>query len=87
MRRARIIALVAVPVLLLGAGCRDDVGAGSPGGSPGGDGSSDGSVSQESVGQESVSQESVSQESVSQEFDDVESTLSSIESEMAEEGR
>ncbi|HEV7647587.1 MAG TPA: hypothetical protein VGP26_05440 [Actinophytocola sp.] len=71
-----------MPVLLLGAGCRDDVGAGSPGGSPGGDGSSDGSVSQESVGQESVSQESVSQE-----FDDVESTLSSIESEMAEEGR
>lgn len=72
MRRARIIALVAVPVLLLGAGCRGGVGAGpsgdgSPGGgSGGGSGGGDGSVEQQ--------------------FDDVESTLSSIEAEMADDG-
>ena len=70
MRRARIIALVAVPVLLLGVGCRGGVGAGAPGGSPGGSGGSDGSNG-----------------SVKQQFDDVESTLSSIESEMAQDGR
>jgi hypothetical protein len=64
MRRARIIALVAVPVLLLGAGCRGGTGAdggSSGGGSVGGDGS------------------------VEQQFDDVESTLNSIESEMADD--
>lgn len=63
MRRARIIALVAVPVLLFGAGCRGDVGSGGPsGGDSGGSGGSGGSVEQE--------------------FDDIESTLDSIESEM-----
>jgi hypothetical protein len=67
MRRARIIALVAMPVLLFGAGCRGDVGSGSPGGSPGGTGGSD--------------------DSVEQQFNDMESTLNSIESEMAEDGR
>lgn len=67
MRRARIIALVAMPVLLFGAGCRGDVGSGSPGGSPGGSGGSDGSVEQQ--------------------FNDMESTLNSIESEMADDGR
>ena len=67
MRRARIIALVAMPVLLLGAGCRGDAGSGEPGGSPGGSGGSGGSVEQQ--------------------FDDVESTLNSIESEMAGDGR
>lgn len=69
MRRARIIALVAVPVLLFGAGCRGDVGSGSaPGGSDGtgGAGGSGGSVEQE--------------------FSDIESTLNSIESELAENG-
>lgn len=40
MRRARLIALVAAPVLLLGAGCRGDVDSG---GSPGDSGGSDGS--------------------------------------------
>jgi len=64
MRRARIIALVAVPVLLLGAGCRGGAGAG--GGPSGGSGGGDGSVEQQ--------------------FDDIESTLRSIESEMAENG-
>ena len=68
MRRARIIALIAVPVLLLGAGCRGGVGAGGPdgGSSGGGPGGGDGSVEQQ--------------------FDDIESTLNSIESEMAENG-
>jgi hypothetical protein len=68
VRRARIIALVAVPVLLLGAGCRGGVGAGpsGDGSSGGGSGGGDGSVEQQ--------------------FDDVESTLSSIESEMADDG-
>lgn len=68
MRRARIIALVAVPVLLFGAGCRGDVGSGSapPDGS-GGAGGADGSVEQE--------------------FADIESTLNSIESELAKDGR
>jgi len=69
MRRARIIALVAVPVLLLGAGCRGGVGAGGGpdgGSSGGGSGGGDGSVEQQ--------------------FDDVESSLSSIESEMADNG-
>jgi hypothetical protein len=69
MRRARIIALVAVPVLLLG-GCRGGVGAGGSSGgddpSGGGSGGGDGSVEQQ--------------------FDDVESTLSSIEAEMADDG-
>ena len=65
MRRARIIALVAVPVLLLGAGCRGGAGAG--GGPSGGSGGGDGSVEQQ--------------------FDDIESTLDSIESEMAQDGR
>ncbi|HEY7595742.1 MAG TPA: hypothetical protein VH969_21505 [Actinophytocola sp.] len=71
MRRARIIALVAVPVLLFGAGCRGEVGSGSapPGGSggTGGTGGGDGQVEQE--------------------FNDIESTLNSIESEMSEDGR
>jgi hypothetical protein len=69
MRRARIIALIAVPVLLLGAGCRGGAGAGGGpdgGSSGGGSGGGDGSVEQQ--------------------FDDVESTLSSIESELAENG-
>jgi len=60
VRRARILALVAVPVILLGsAGCRsDDSAPRTPGGS--GDG-----------------------EQVEQQFDDIESTLDSIESELA----
>jgi hypothetical protein len=63
VRRARIIALVAMPVLLFGAGCRGDVGSGgAPGGGPGGSGGSSGSVEQQ--------------------FDDIESTLSSIESDV-----
>jgi hypothetical protein len=68
MKRARIIALVTVPVLLLGAGCRGGADAGGPGGgsSGGGSGGGDGSVEQQ--------------------FDDVESSLSSIESEMADNG-
>ena len=64
MRRARIVALVAIPVLLLG-GCRAGLGAGRDTGtepSTGSDGSGAG---------------------VEQQFDDVESTLSSIESELA----
>ncbi|MGH3756574.1 hypothetical protein [Actinophytocola sp.] len=44
MRRARIIALVAVPVLLFGAGCRGDA---HPGSSPGGSGGTGGSVEQQ----------------------------------------
>ncbi|MGH3878343.1 MAG: hypothetical protein ACRDSK_15040 [Actinophytocola sp.] len=63
MRRARIIALVAVPVLLFGAGCRGDVDSDGSGGSSGSGGSAE------------------------QQFEDIESTLRSIESEMAEEGR
>jgi hypothetical protein len=63
MRRARIIALAAVPVLLFGAGCRGSVDSDGSGGSPGSDGSAE------------------------QQFADIESTLRSIESEMAEEGR
>jgi hypothetical protein len=66
MRRARIIALIAVPVLLLGAGCRGGAGAGGGGSSGGGPGGGDGSVEQQ--------------------FDDIESTLNSIESELAENG-
>jgi hypothetical protein len=66
MRRARIIALIAVPVLLLGAGCRGGAGAGGDGSSGGGPGGGDGSVEQQ--------------------FDDIESTLNSIESELAENG-
>ncbi len=63
MRRARIIALVAVPVLLSGAGCRGEVGSGGPsGGGSGEPGGTGGSVEQQ--------------------FDDIESTLESIESEM-----
>jgi hypothetical protein len=66
VRRARIIALVAMPVLLFGAGCRGDVGSGSaPGGGSDGSGGSGGSGG-----------------SVEQQFDDVESTLNSIESDV-----
>jgi hypothetical protein len=64
VRRARIIALVAVPVLLFGAGCR-----GGSGSAPDGDSGSGGSG--ESGG------------SVEQQFDDIESSLAGIESEMA----
>jgi hypothetical protein len=71
MRRARIIALVAVPVLLLGAGCRGGVGAG---------GQDSGSVSGPAT-------EGSSGGGVEQQFDDIESTLDSIESEMAQDGR
>src|ERR1044072_6724122 len=42
MRRARIIALVAVPVLLLGAGWRGGVGGGPAGGPPPGGGAGGG---------------------------------------------
>lgn len=59
MTRARIIALVALPVLLLGAGCQDTGSGGSGGSGDSGD-------------------------SVEQQFNDVESTLSSIESELNE---
>jgi hypothetical protein len=58
VRRARIIALVAVPVLLFGAGCRGGSGAAPDDGSDSGG-------------------------SVEQQFDDIESTLAGIESEMA----
>ena len=76
MRRARIIALVAVPVLLLGAGCRGGVGAG-----PSGDGSSGGGSGGVPGGSSGGGDAPVEQQ-----FDDVESTLSSIESEMADDG-
>ncbi len=66
MRRARIVALVAV--LLLG-GCRGGLGAGSgSGGGTPGDGGPGGSGT-----------------SVEQQFDDIESTLNSIESEMSDD--
>lgn len=57
MKRTRIIALVALPVLLLGTGCRGQDSAPS---TPGGSG-----------------------DSVEQEFDDIESMLDEIESELA----
>jgi hypothetical protein len=103
MRRARIIALVAVPVLLLSAGCRDGIGARGGGAGTGTDndtdadtapvvtgpatageapdsGSGDAGVSGGSGG---GSPDAGGSGGVEQQFDDVEATLSSIESEMA----
>jgi hypothetical protein len=97
MRRTRIIALVAVPVLLLGAGCRG--GAGARGGDPDPaedsatvTGSATGGAPEDSSSEGGAAQggspESGSPDGgVEGQFDDVESTLNSIESEMADDGR
>lgn len=79
MRRARIIALIAVPVLLFGAGCRGGTGA-SDGGDPGRD---SGAVTGPATDGGSPSEDSGGVEG---QFDDIESTLDSIESELAEDG-
>jgi hypothetical protein len=74
MRRARIAALVAVPVLLLGA-CRGGVGGGADGGTDSGTVTGPATGSPNEPG------------GVDQEFEDIESTLDSIESEIARDGR
>jgi hypothetical protein len=82
MRRARVVALVAVPVLLLGAGCRG--GGGAAGTNPGTDSGSDsGAVTGPAAGSDSGSDSG----GVEQDFEDIESTLDSIESEIAQDGR
>jgi hypothetical protein len=87
MRRTRIIALVAVPVLLLGAGCRG--GAGARGGDP--DPAEDSAtVTGPATGGAAdggAAEGGSTDAGVEGQFDDVESTLNSIESEMADDGR
>jgi hypothetical protein len=78
VRRARLVALVAVPVLLLGAGCR----GGDAGGAGGADtGSDSGAVTGPATGAPEESG------GVEQDFADIESTLDSIEAEIARDGR
>jgi hypothetical protein len=76
-RRARVVALVAVPVLLLGAGCRGGTGGGADGADTGQD---PGVVTGPATGGGSGG-------GVEQDFEDIESTLDSIESEIAQDGR
>jgi|1186.fasta_scaffold407312_2 hypothetical protein len=93
MRRTRIIALVAVPVLLLGAGCRG--GAGARGGDPDPaeatvTGPAAGGATEEPTGSSDgggAADGGAPDAGVEGQFDDVESTLNSIESEMADDGR
>jgi hypothetical protein len=84
MRRARVVALVAVPVLLLGAGCRGGGGAG--GADTGSDtGSDPGAVTGPATG--SPDEPGGGSGGIEQDFEDIESTLDSIESEIAQDGR
>lgn len=87
MRRARIAALVAVPVLLLGAGCRGGVGGGVDSGVDSGvdTGQDSGAVTGPATG--SPDEPGGGSGGVQQEFEDIESTLDSIESEIAQDGR
>jgi hypothetical protein len=82
MRRARVVALVAVPVLLLGAGCRGGVGGGADGADTGPD---SGTVTGPATGSPGDGESGSG--GVEQEFEDIESTLDSIESEIAQDGR
>jgi hypothetical protein len=79
--RARVVALVAVPVLLLGAGCRGGAGGGADGADTGRDSGAVTGPATDAPG------DSGGSGGVEQDFEDIESTLDSIESEIAQDGR